>query len=118
MPFHWEHLADPAALSQDAPVQPAKKSGMGPWPYVASAAGDGLDLWSTAASLSRGGREANPLLGSSLKTIVPLKAAGSVGFLLALRQVAKHHPTLAKWLGYGNGIGKGAIALHNHRVAR
>lgn len=118
MPLDWAAHADPAALTQDAPVQPAKTSGMGPWPYVASAAGDGLDLLTTAQALSRGGRETNPVLGSSLKTIAPLKAAGSVGFLFVLRQLAKSHPKIAAAMGYGNGIGKGAIAVHNARVAR
>ena len=118
MPLDWARHADPAQLTQDAPAgTPAR--GIGPGPYVASALGDLADAVTTVGALRRPNvREGNPLMGNSLPRLLALKGAGSVGFLLALRQVAKYHPTLAKWLGYGNGIGKGVIAARNTQVGR
>ena len=118
MPLNWEAYADPAALSQEtreAPDRRAREEGIGPWPYVVSALGDGLDAGTTMAALRRGGREANPVLGSGVGRNLAVKSAGAAGFLLLLRELAKHKPGLAKVLGYGNGIGKGAIAAHNLR---
>lgn len=117
MPFDLARHADPALLTQDAPAgTPAR--GIGAGPYVASALGDLADAVTTVGALRRGGRESNPVLGNSLGRLLAIKGAGSVGYLVVLRQLAKSHPTLAKWMWYGNGIGKGAVAVHNARVAR
>lgn len=120
-PAAIERYADPARLTQDAPA-PAptmKKGGIGPWPYVASALGDGLDALTTVQAIRSGrGREANPILGRGLPMQMAVKAAGSVGILWALRRIARDHPTLAKIIGYGNGIGKGALAVRNTQVGR
>ena len=96
------------------------KPGIGPWPYLAMAGGNGLDLGSTLSGLNRPGtREANPVFGGSKAAIVAGKAGGSVLIAAIMRALAKKgHPKAAKMLGYLDGGAMGAVGLHNLRQGR
>jgi hypothetical protein len=95
-------------------------SGIGPYPYVADAAGDLADGLSTYAALKTGhASEGNPLLPNSGAGVLAIKAASILPEALAMRWLAGHgHPTIAKVLGYGLGAAGGAAAVHNVGVAR
>lgn len=109
-----------AALDNPPPAQVRQKDeGIGPFPYLVSAGGDVADLVTTLQAVNSGrGQEANPLFGRSPGRIAATKAASTIGTLFLLKLLEKNHPTAAKWLGYGNGIGKGLIAVHSSQVGK
>jgi hypothetical protein len=93
-----------------------EKKGIGIGPYAAVAGGNAADLISTRIALGReGAREGNPLLANSNAAGMTAAKAGSAALvMLIMRQLAKSgHPTAAKALGYGTGVGLGAVAAHN-----
>ena len=116
-----------AALQQATTVQdvagaaPAKKKkGIGPWPYVAMAAGQGADAASTVYALSQPNTyEANPVMaGLGPAGIAATKIGVSALIGYAIHQLSQKHPDMAQWLGYVIGAGTGALAANNVRIAR
>ena len=107
-----------AALTQPAPPTEDRRIG---WPpYAAMLAGNSADLVTTIEALTTGrGREGNPIAGQDLRRIAATKIAGTLALAYIMRQLDdRDHDRLAKWLGYLDGIGTGAVAVHNARVGR
>lgn len=111
-----QRLAEhPDEAGASAVGEPEKK-GIGIAPYAAVAGGNAADLVSTRIALGReGAREGNPMLANSGAAGMTAAKAGSAALvMLIMRQLAKSgHPTAAKALGYGTGVGLGAVAAHN-----
>ena len=123
--FDDEALKRYALMAQmPGPPVPADESVQGPrgagvGPYAAAAVGQAADVISTKRAFDRGAKEGNPLFrGMSLGQIAAVKAGTTAGLMLAMRQIAKTHPRVAKWLGYGAGTAGAIAALHNRRVMK
>lgn len=111
--------SDPPAVQDTATRTDAK--GIGPWPYVAAAAGPLADLGTSLDAFSRGAVESNPVFGGAHpeKALIATKAAQAVLYPLLMRQLVKSgHPDVAKWLGYSMGGMGAGLAAHNAMVAR
>lgn len=121
MKFIWT-----AALAVLIPVSVSAQSleptsdslgGMATWTLVAANA---ADLGSTIDAVSQPGvREANPLLGSQLRTIIPMKIALSAAHIAGFHVVARMgHPKIAKVVAYAESALMIGIAAHNVALAR
>src|SRR5262245_43033618 len=104
---------------QDPNASPMKaESGIGIAPYAAMLGGQGSDLGTTLAALSRGGfRETNPLGGPG---VIAAKAAMMPILAILMKKLAASgHPTAAKVMGYGAGAA-GAVpaAINASRMAK
>lgn len=87
--------------------------------YSVMVAGNVADLVTTQRALSRGGIEANPILGSRGSTITVRKAGLVAGVALGMRWLETHgHPRAARILGYVDGGAMLGLALRNARVGR
>jgi len=108
----------PAVEQQQQPTPAADKS-IGWAPYAALAGGEAADIGTTLMAQSRGGREANPLLGNFGPGAIALKAGMAIPMALWMRHLDKTgHDKLAKALGYGASGALGALAAHNSQVGR
>lgn len=106
---------------QAAPQAAPSGKGIGWGPYAALAGGEMADILSTKYGLDHGAHEANPIMGKDPISVkgLALKAAMSAPMAILMRMLDKSgHDTLAKALGYGSGIGLGAVAAHNVSVAK
>ncbi len=104
------------AQASDRPT----RDGIGLAPYLALIGGNGADLATTLQAISSGrGREGNPVLAKmGPGGIAAMKVGGTAGIALLMKQLAKEHPDLAKWIGYLNGGAMGALAVRNATVGR
>lgn len=102
------------------PVNAPTRDGIGPAPYLAMIGGNAADLLTTVQALQSGrGREGNPVLkGMGPKGIAATKIGATAAIAILMRELAKKHPDMAKWLGYGDGAAMGALAVHNAKVGR
>ena len=92
---------------------------IGPLPYAAMIGGHGVDTASTFDGWRRGLREANPVIGNSPTRLLAAKGAGALVTALAMRMLDKRgHDKAAKWIGYGTGIGMGALGARNFATGR
>ena len=108
-------------LARQNTAAPLAHSGddIGSAPYLAMGAGHGLDLASTLDAKRRGLREANPLIGQGNARLLAAKGAGALVTALAMRMLDKRgHDKAAKWIGYGTGIGMGALGARNFATGR
>lgn len=95
--------------------------GIGAGPYAALGVGQGLDTWSTLGAIHRGGAEGNSgVYGAhpSPTRLIGTKAVMTLPVMLAMHELSKTHPKIAKTLGYGGGILGGLLATLNSRVER
>ena len=93
---------------------------LGPGPYVAFTLGSYADTHTTVACLRAGTcAEAMPMVfGKTPNGVIASKTLATGLMLLALRSYDRAgHPKLAKWIGYGGGIGLTLIAVRNAHVA-
>jgi hypothetical protein len=81
-------------------------------PAVAS----GLDLGSTIQLLRNGGRETNPVLGSSIARITVTKVALTSVLVYALHRAEPRHPKATRIIGLAATAAFSAAALNNFRA--
>lgn len=93
------------------------KIGVGP--YAALFGGEAADIGTTLHAQSQGAQEGNPLLGNFGKGAIAGKLGGALLTAILIKKLAEAgHPGIAKALGYGSGIGLGAVAAHNATVGK
>ncbi len=97
------------------PVAPSAK--FATWAVIA---GNAADLGTTIQVIGfNGGHEMNPLLGSKLATIIPLKIALTAWQVYSVRKLSREgHPNAAKVLGALIGGFSFSLAVHNESVIR
>jgi len=97
---------------------PLSDNSVGAWPYIALAAGKGLDAYSSIRNFDRGYQESNPMY-SWMGPQPRLGIAAMSGLQTALMSYMMHkqaengHPTAAKVLGYLGGATGGIPAAYN-----
>lgn len=114
---------DPSTGTKDTTPDPAEaakehnKIGLGP--YAALFGGEAADIGTTLHAQSQGAVESNPLLGKFGKGAIAGKLGGALVTAILIKKLAEAgHPGIAKALGYGSGIGLGAVAAHNATVTK
>jgi hypothetical protein len=103
-----------------SPLFAQSTNSLGPGPYVAFALGSYADTHSTVSCIRTGTcREAMPMLfGKSPNGVIASKSLATGLMLVAMRSYERAgHPKLAKWIGYGGGIGMALIAARNVHVS-
>jgi hypothetical protein len=103
-----------------SPLLAQSTNSLGPGPYVAFTLGSYADTHTTVACLRTGTcREAMPMLfGKSPNGVIASKSLATGLMLLAMRSYDRAgHPKLAKWIGYGGGIGMAIVAARNAHVS-
>ncbi len=102
---------------------PPSPDGVGIWPYVAEAVGQGADAASSIYGGSHGLKEANPLIGSDhpgKQLMMKGISSAAIDGLMALLN-SSGSPTaqkVAKFLGYGSGVVGGVTAGMNMKKAK
>ena len=91
---------------------------MGTALLVAAMACQSLDLGTTLVGLSRGGREANPVLGQSPTRIVAIKVGVNVGALLLHRRIDGPRKHIVTGTLAGAGCLAGTMNLRTLRDRR
>ena len=118
LPAAAEEQSDPAGFVRVAPEnRPASLIPL----YVSFAAVQVLDLHSTYNGLERGGREANPLLGSVVESpaaFIAVKAGATAGTIYLAEKIWKRNRKAAIITMIGANVAYGLIASHNYSVAR
>lgn len=112
---------DPSTGTKDATPDPADKehNKIGVGPYAALFGGEAADIGTTLHAQSHGAVEVNPLLGTFGKGAIAGKLGGALLTAILIKKLAEAgHPGIAKALGYGSGIGLGAVAAHNATVGK
>jgi uncharacterized protein DUF5658 len=111
-----------AALPPGADSRPAGDRPAVLFPlYVSFGALQAVDVHSTLAALNSGGREANPLFGSAMRSpvaIIALKSAGAATVVIASERLWKTHRIAAVLMMVGVNAGYALVAAHNYGVAR
>lgn len=110
-------------MQPQQPPQAEGKTGIGPWPYMAMAAGNGADAITTLRAITSGrGKEGNPMMPKGAVGIGLAKAAGTVTLALLMRKLAKSHKKsdrdVAKALGYIDAGLMAGLAIRNEAVTR
>ena len=92
-----------------------EKKGVSKWAQLASIAGHGIDAGTTIHALNKGAMEGNPLYGEqpSAGKVLGIKAGSAALQALMQHFIGKKSPGVANALGYGTGIGLGAIGINN-----
>lgn len=81
-------------------------------------AANAADLGTTIYALNSGAHEANPMLGSKLVTIIPLKVVSTYLQVHAVHKLkSEGHPTAARVLSVVISGAIGSLAVHNVMVA-
>lgn len=118
-------MDDPALFSPDrlrayvADVQPqqAPSGRLTKTSKAALIAANLADALSTDWAMHQGATEANPLYGEepSRWRLYGIKAAGTLGQMLALSKLAESRPQVANWTAKGIAAGLGLLTAHNIR---
>lgn len=90
-------------------------TGLMPLLLVASLAGSGADVGSTAYATHHGAHEANRVVAPA---VVPLALGLDAGFHVATWRLRTTHPKWAGALMAGWAVAHAGIAVHNLRAAR
>jgi hypothetical protein len=126
-----------AAISAAAPVEQfvvrtpelpggARRAAAGSRPglltplYVSFATMQALDMHSTLRALNNGGREANPMMGSVVKSpagMAALKATTSLGIVMLSERLWKQNRAAAVVTMVALNAVYGAVVTHNYSVA-
>lgn len=112
-------LTKPQA-SVSAPAPPPDKKGVSKWAQLATLGGHMGDAASTIYVQNKGGRDLNPVFGDhpSNAKVIGVKSGSAALQMLLQHLLGKRHPKLANGLGYGTGIGLGAVTAHNINVGK
>jgi Domain of unknown function (DUF5658) len=113
-----EEKLDPAGFGSVVPeTRPASLIPL----YASFAAVQGIDIHSTYSGLERGGREANPILGTvvgSPAAFIAVKAGATAGTIYLAEKIWKRNRKAAIITMIGANIAYGVIASHNYSVGR
>ena len=113
-------IALPLSAAAEDKLEPTRPASLIPL-YVSFAAVQALDIHSTYNGIERGGREANPLLGTvvgSPAAFVAVKAGATAGTIYLAEKIWKRNRKAAIITMIGANIAYGVIASHNYSVAR